>query len=115
STGLGPWDPSPAPDDAVAARGRFGAAPRCLPGAGRPSEFRGLFTPTWPTVPTARPPLNVVPICQKCSTALLRRGCVGMVLTFDSNADRLMSEVDTKWPDSIWTVAWGCCRARWIC
>src|SRR6185312_16778144 len=45
SAELGPWDPSPA-----------WPAPLRSPGADRPTEFRGLSAPTWPAVPTARPP-----------------------------------------------------------
>jgi len=45
SAELGPWDPSPA-----------GPAPLRSPGADRPTEFRGHSAPTWPAVPTARPP-----------------------------------------------------------
>src|SRR6185437_7299733 len=45
SAELGPWDPNPA-----------GPAPLRSPGADRPTDFRGLSAPTWPAVPTARPP-----------------------------------------------------------
>src|SRR6185437_6555486 len=45
---LAPRDPSPA-----------GPAPLRSPGADRPTEFRGLSAPTWPAVPTARPPRDV--------------------------------------------------------
>jgi hypothetical protein len=58
-----------------------GAASRRLPGAGRPSEFRGLLAPSWPAVPTARPPRAVrKPLLLLCGAAVVAEA--GLMLAF---------------------------------